>query len=103
MNSLFVAQLLGTHRMPPPVRGQGRIHTCDDDETPATEVRHQEILAIVRAGCHSKHTIQSHLPFNLSMPHLLKDIEDLASQQLIVIDTSGPKGTPAKYLPAALD
>ncbi len=102
MNSLFVAQLLGTHRMPSPALGQGRIHTCDDDEIPATEVRHQEILAIVRAGCHSKHTIQSHLSFHLSLPHLIKDLEDLATQRRIVLDTSGPKGTPTQYLPAEL-
>jgi hypothetical protein len=102
MNSLFVAQLLGTHQKPTPVLGQGRIHTCDDDEVPATEVRHYEILAIVRAGCHNKHSIQSHLPFQLSMLHLTKDLEDLAAQRLIVIDTSGPKGTATHYLPAEL-
>jgi hypothetical protein len=102
MNSLFVAQLLGTHQMPSPELGKGRIHTCDDDEIPATEVRLHEILAIVRAGCHDKHSIQSHLPFHLSMLHLTKDLEDLAAQRLIVIDTSGPKGTPTRYLPAEL-
>ena len=102
MNSLFVAQLLGTHQKPAPSLGMGRIHTCDDDEIPATEVRHREILAIVRAGCHNKQSIQSHLPFHLSMLHLLKDLEDLAAQRLIVIDTSGPKGTSTHYLPAGL-
>ena len=100
MNSLFVAQLLGTHRLPTPVLGQGRIHTCDDDEIPATEVRHHEILAIVRAGSHNKHSIQSHLPFHLSIQHLTKDLEDLAAQGMIFIDTSGPKGTPTHYFPA---
>jgi hypothetical protein len=102
MNSLFVAQLLGTHQMPTPTLGQGRIHTCGDDEIPATEVRHNEILSIVRAGCHNKHSIQSHLPFHLSLQHLTKDLEDLATQGLILIDTSGPKGTATHYLPAPL-
>ena len=62
MNSLFVAQLLGTHQKPAPSLGMGRIHTCDDDEIPATEIRHREILAIVRAGCHNKQSIQSQQP-----------------------------------------
>lgn len=102
MNSLFVSQLLGTHRMPTPVLGQGRIHTCDDDEIPATEVRHHEILAIVRAGSHNKQSIQSHLPFHLSIQHLTKDLDDLAAQGMVFIDTSGPKGTPTHYLPVEL-